>query len=202
MLINKHASDLNEGIKKTILLRVVEFCKIMTSSLMQWRRNLFRIFNTLNYILYWVEYNIKSWVVSFFAWIVLYNDIRAIIRMCTNVWHAIVALQLKSATHESSCAMTLNCIASNFTSCFLASSTPELNHCKLYASDGIIEIININGLFSVAFFTWIITRILRLLASDQCSPLHPKALECFNNILHVCYEYRCVYLLYNYYGVY
>ena len=42
----------------------------------------------------------------------------------------IVSLQLKSATHESSCAMTLNCIASNFTSCFIASSTPDLNHCK------------------------------------------------------------------------
>lgn len=42
----------------------------------------------------------------------------------------LVALQLKSATHESSCAMTLNCIASNFTSCFISSSTPDLNHCK------------------------------------------------------------------------
>ena len=62
------------------------------------------------------------------------------------VFVIIVSLQLKSATHESSCAMTLNCIASNFTSCFIASSTPDLNHCKcytdsntlLYASDEII----------------------------------------------------------------
>ena len=43
-----------------------------------------------------------------------------------------------------------------------------------------------------AFLTWIVTRILRLLASEQCSPLHPKALECFNNILHVCCVCTCV----------
>ena len=42
----------------------------------------------------------------------------------------IVSQQLKSATHESFCGLTLNYIASNFTSCFIPSSTPDLNHCK------------------------------------------------------------------------
>ena len=100
----------------------------------------------------------------------------------------LVSHQLKNAVHESSCAMTLNCIASNFTSCFLASSTPDLDHCKHRPVVMFVFIINIATL---AFLTWIITRILRLLASEECSPLHPKALECLSNILHVCYA--CVY---------
>ena len=45
---------------------------------------------------------------------------------------------------------------------------------------------------TLAFLTWIITRILRLLASEKCSPLHPKALECLSNILHVCCVCVCV----------
>jgi len=40
-------------------------------------------------------------------------------------------------------------------------------------------------LISPAFVAWVITRILRLLASELCHPLHAKALECFNSILHV-----------------
>lgn len=106
------------------------------------------------------------------------------------VGHHIVSLQLKSATHESSCAMTLNCIASNFTSCFLASSTPDLNHCEHPLV--LISLLTIAIISFVAFLTWIITRILRLLASEQCSPLHPKSLECFNNILHVCCVSVCL----------
>ena len=51
----------------------------------------------------------------------------------------------------------------------------------------------------VAFLTWIVTRILRLLASEQCSPLHPKALECFNNILHVCCVCVCVLCMHMYF---
>jgi len=100
----------------------------------------------------------------------------------------IVSQQLKSATHESSCAMTLNCISSNFTSCFITSSTPDLNHCKCHC---VLVMKSWRDVFA-AFLTWIVTRILRLLASEQCSPLHPKALECFNNILHVCCMCKCV----------
>ncbi|XP_065918364.1 serine/threonine-protein kinase ATR-like isoform X5 [Dysidea avara] len=76
-----------------------------------------------------------------------------------------VSLQLKNAApHESSCEMTLNCIANDIISCFLVSSAPDLNH---------------------SFVAWVITRILRLLASELCHPLHPKALECFSSILHL-----------------
>jgi len=49
----------------------------------------------------------------------------------TCLWCCIVSLQLKNAVpHESSCEMTLNCIANDIISCFLVSSAPDLNHCE------------------------------------------------------------------------